>query len=96
MNVNTNNDIDKKSVEGILQTLQEILKNHGKEKEVKMESLFVEDLDLDSLDSVEMVMNLEDEYKIEIGDDKLQQMTVVSELVEHCYECCKKNESDNE
>lgn len=75
--------IEKNSPEGILGVLEGILQNHGKDKKVTMESRFVEDLELDSLGSVEMVMDLETEYDIEVGDEELQEMKTAGELVNY-------------
>ena len=40
------------------------------------------DLGADSLDFVELVMELEEEFDIEIGDDKLEEIETVAELID--------------
>lgn len=45
--------------------------------EVKNESRFLEDLNADSLDVVELVMAFEDEFEIEIPDDEAEKITTV-------------------
>ena len=48
---------------------------------VKIESKFVEDLGADSLDTVELVMALEEEFDIEIPDEQAEKITTVQEAV---------------
>ena len=49
--------------------------------EVKPESNFVEDLDADSLDLVELIMALEDEYDVTIPDEDAQNIRTISDAV---------------
>ncbi len=51
------------------------------EETVTRESSFVEDLGADSLDVVELVMALEDEFKIEIPDDQAEKIVTVGDAV---------------
>lgn len=53
------------------------------ENEIKAESSFVEDLGADSLDTVELVMALEEEFGIEIPDEDAEKMTTVGEAVKY-------------
>ena len=54
----------------------------GEEPEnVKPDSRF-EDLDIDSLDLVELAQVIEDEYKIEISDAEMEKITTVQDVVE--------------
>jgi len=48
-----------------------------KEEEVKTEASFVEDLGADSLDTVELVMALEEEFETEIPDEEAEKITTV-------------------
>jgi acyl carrier protein len=48
------------------------------EAEIKNESSFVEDLGADSLDTVELVMALEEEFETEIPDEEAEKITTVS------------------
>lgn len=50
---------------------------------VHPESKFAEDLGLDSLDSVEVVMAIEDEFAIEIPDAEADKITSIAEAVEY-------------
>lgn len=52
-----------------------------KEEEVTLEASFVEDLGADSLDTVELVMALEEEFETEIPDEEAEKITTVKEAV---------------
>ena len=52
------------------------------EAEIKLESSFVNDLGADSLDTVELVMALEDEFEIEIPDEQAEKITTVQQAVD--------------
>ena len=51
--------------------------------DVNMSSSFVDDLGADSLDTVELVMALEDEFEKEIPDDQAERITTVQEAVDY-------------
>jgi len=51
------------------------------ESEVKLEASFKEDLGADSLDVVELVMELEDEFDMEISDDDAEKIATVGDAV---------------
>ena len=53
-----------------------------KEEEVTSEASFVEDLGADSLDTVELVMALEEEFETEIPDEKAEKITTVALAIE--------------
>lgn len=56
----------------------------GVDKEkIKAESNFVNDLGADSLDTVELVMELEEEFDISIPDDAAEKIQTVGEAVKH-------------
>jgi acyl carrier protein len=54
-----------------------------KEEEVKTSAKFVEDLGADSLDTVELVMALEEEFGIEIPDDDAEKAKTVGDVVNY-------------
>lgn len=54
--------------------------------EVKLESSFVEDLGADSLDTVELVMALEEEFDTEIPDEEAEKITTVQAAVDYIKE----------
>ncbi len=53
------------------------------EETVTAEASFVDDLGADSLDTVELVMALEEEFGIEISDDDANQITRVKDAVDY-------------
>ncbi len=53
------------------------------DKEVNNDSSFVDDLGADSLDTVELVMALEEEFDLEIADEEAEQISTVQEAVNY-------------
>jgi len=53
------------------------------ENEVKLEASFTGDLGADSLDVVELVMELEDEFDMEISDEDAEGMSTVGDAVSY-------------
>ncbi len=53
------------------------------ENEVTPEAKFVDDLGADSLDLVELVMALEEEYTIEISDEEAEKILTVGDAIEY-------------
>ncbi len=54
-----------------------------KEEQVKPEASFVHDLGADSLDNVELVMALEEEFECEIPDEEAEKITTVQQAVDY-------------
>ena len=54
-----------------------------KEEEVKPEASFVDDLGADSLDTVELVMALEEEFDTEIPDEEAEKITTVQAAIDY-------------
>jgi len=54
-----------------------------KQEEVTPEASFIDDLGADSLDTVELVMALEEEFGIEIPDEDAEKITNVSDVVKY-------------
>ncbi len=61
-----------------------------KAEEVTPESSFVDDLGADSLDTVELIMALEEEFSIEIPDEDAEKMTKVSDVIKYIEEKAAK------
>jgi len=53
------------------------------ESQVKLEASFKDDLGADSLDVVELVMELEDEFDMEISDDDAEKIATVGDAVNY-------------
>ena len=68
-------DIDSKIREIIARQLDVPL------EKVTDEKRFIEDLDADSLDTVEIIISIEDEYNIEINDDNAEKIITVGDAI---------------
>lgn len=62
------------------------------ENQVTREAKFVEDLGADSLDTVELVMALEEEFKLEIPDEEAEKITTVGQAIEYIEKHRSKEE----
>ncbi len=62
-----------------------------KADEIKNDASFVDDLGADSLDTVELVMALEEEFETEIPDEEAEKITTVQQAID--FILAKKNES---
>ena len=54
-----------------------------KEEDVTLDATFVDDLSADSLDIVELVMSIEEEFGIDIPDSTAEKITTVRDVVEY-------------
>lgn len=54
-----------------------------KEEDVKEDASFVDDLGADSLDTVELVMALEEEFETEIPDEEAEKITTVQQAIDY-------------
>jgi len=61
------------------------------EDEITMESSFIDDLGADSLDIVELIMALEEEFDLEIPDSEAEKITTVGDVVEYIKIIHKKS-----
>jgi len=52
-------------------------------EEVKPEASFIDDLGADSLDTVELIMALEEEFSVEIPDEDAEEMTKVGDAIKY-------------
>ncbi len=64
-----------------------------KKEEIKPESSFIDDLGADSLDTVEVVMALEEEFGIEIPDEDAEKITTVGDAVKYIDDKLSKKEA---
>jgi len=60
------------------------------EDQVKLEASFVDDLGADSLDTVELVMALEEEFDAEIPDDQAESIIKVEDAIKYIKEHAAK------
>jgi acyl carrier protein len=60
------------------------------EAEIENESSFVDDLGADSLDTVELVMALEEEFETEIPDEEAEKITTVQQAITYVSAHSKK------
>lgn len=56
------------------------------ESEVNPDASFTEDLNADSLDLVELIMSLEEQFGLQISDEDAEKITTVGEAVDYIYE----------
>jgi len=74
--------------EEILEKIREITVDRlgVEESEVTPEASFREDLEADSLDLVELIMELEEQFGMEIPDEEAEKITTVEQAVEYVVE----------
>ncbi|HIT03609.1 MAG TPA: acyl carrier protein [Candidatus Caccocola faecipullorum] len=70
-------------MEEVQSKLKEIVMDrlNAEEDQIKPEASFVEDLGADSLDIVELIMGIEEEFDIEIPDEDAEKLTTVGEAM---------------
>ena len=73
------------SVEEVSQKVKKIIAEQlGKsEEEIKEQASFLGDLGADSLDIVEMIMTLEEEFDTEISDEEAEKIQTVQEAIDY-------------
>ncbi len=72
-------------MEEVQAKLKEIVMDrlNAEEDQIKPEASFVEDLGADSLDIVELIMGIEEEFDIEIPDEDAEKLTTVEEAMNY-------------
>ena len=55
------------------------------EEEIKLESSIIDDLGADSIDLIELIMNLEEEYGISISDEEAVKLKTVGDVVDFIH-----------
>ncbi len=56
------------------------------ESEVRDDASFTEDLNADSLDLVELIMSLEEQFSLQISDEEAEKLTTVGEAVDFIHD----------
>ena len=81
-----------RSMENVEQRVKKIVAEQlgVNEAEIKNESSFVDDLGADSLDTVELVMALEEEFETEIPDEEAEKITTVQQAIDYIGSHVKK------
>ena len=76
------------SEQEILEKVKEMVASQlGKsENEITLDASFIEDLGADSLDLVELIMSMEDEYGLEISDEDAETIVTVKDAVKFITE----------
>ncbi|EFQ23661.1 acyl carrier protein [Aminomonas paucivorans] len=72
-------------MEEVMSRLKEIVVDrlNVEEEQIKPEASFVEDLGADSLDIVELIMGIEEEFDIEIPDEDAEKLTSVGDAINY-------------
>lgn len=72
----------------ILERVKKIIVKHldVKAEDVKEDASFIDDLGADSLDTVEIVMEFEEEFKMEIPDDVAEKIVTIGDAVKYIKE----------
>ena len=83
--IETNQKAWRKSMDNIEARVKKIVAEQlgVAEADIKNESSFVEDLGADSLDNVELVMALEEEFECEIPDEEAEKITNVQQAIDY-------------
>ncbi|MCJ7679382.1 MAG: acyl carrier protein [Candidatus Aminicenantes bacterium] len=78
--------------EGLMAKVKEIVadKLSISEDQVTEDASFIDDLGADSLDTVELVMALEDEFDLDIPDEEAEKLTTVGKAIDYVLANVKK------
>ena len=78
----------------VIQTLAKMLSQN--EEDITPQSRLLEDLSMDSFTGVEMLFELEDQYKIEIPDEEVGEFKIVEDIVESIMEKLGKGQTEKQ
>ena len=67
----------------VFEKVKEFLQNSFKGKEIELDTKFIEDLQADSIKILSVVMDIEDEYNLELDEETIRSMLTVRDLVEY-------------
>jgi acyl carrier protein len=66
-------------------TIFKILSNYTHSQDIKETDRFIEDLGMDSLDASELLMAVEENFNLNLDDDKFAQIKTVGKLIDFIY-----------
>lgn len=67
----------------VFEKVKEFLEKSFKGKEINLATKFREDLEADSIKILSVVMDIEDEYNLELDEETIRSMVCVKDLVEY-------------
>jgi hypothetical protein len=67
----------------IFEKVKEFLQNSFKEKEINLDTKFREDLQADSIKVLSVIMDIEDEYNLELDEETIRSIVTVRDLVDY-------------
>lgn len=67
----------------VFEKVKEFLQNSFKGKEIELDTKFIEDLQADSIKILSVVMDIEDEYNLDLDEETIRSMVTVRDLVEY-------------
>ena len=67
----------------VFEKVKEFLQNAFKGKEINLDTTFREDLQADSIKVLSVIMDIEDEYNLELDEDTIRSIVTVRDLVEY-------------
>ena len=78
--------------DAILEKVKEVIIEQlaVEDEAIKLETSFIDDLGADSLDIVELIMALEEEFDLQIPDSEAEKITTVGDVVEYIKSANKK------
>ena len=89
----SDNDVDVKAIEK--KVIDIISEQMGADKEeITRETSFINDLNADSLDTVELVMEFEDEFDMSIPDEEAEKIQTVGAAIDYIVSVAKSNEDN--
>lgn len=67
----------------VFEKVKEFLQNSFKGKEINLDTKFREDLQADSIKVLSVIMDIEDEYNLELDEETIRSIVTVKDLVEY-------------
>lgn len=93
LKINFNYTIENITMHDITKRIKKIIieKLDIKEENLFNHTSFIEDLGADSLDIVELIMALEEEFDIEISDEEAEKITTIQKAIDYIENYCEKD-----